>query len=147
MILRRLRFSLWIALVVAIPLLQILWMRRLDAAVSSDRENRTLIGGCTAINALLLMVAVLLWTTPPSAIRLRPLTSFFIIVGVSVLLQLAARSILGSEDLLYRPIVALAFVGFAAVFCWVLIWKGQSPWWAVLFAWNPLVIVLAFRAL
>ncbi|HEY7090915.1 MAG TPA: hypothetical protein VH518_22655 [Tepidisphaeraceae bacterium] len=146
MISRRLRFSLWIALAVAIPLLQILWTWRLSAAVSSDQRSRILIGGCIAINALLLAIAVLLRTTRPDAIRLKPLTSLCIIVGVSLLLQLAALSILGSDSL-YRPIVAIASVGFAAVLCWVLNRQGQSPWWAVLFAWNPLVMVIVFRAL
>jgi hypothetical protein len=86
-----------------------------------DLSNRSSIA-FTGLVALIF----LLRTTPADAIKLRRRTSNLLIFGVAVLLMPWRWSGL------WPPIVTVALL-------FLLRLTRRSPWWAVLFAWNPAV--------
>jgi hypothetical protein len=88
-----------------IPLGTLSWLLALRGPAILDRDT-VLIAGWIALSAMLLVVAILLHTTPANAVRLTPGHSTLVVVGVGALLQAAALVLLLpalSEDVLrYR---------------------------------------------
>ena len=80
----------------------------------------------SAVFACLILIAVLLATTPAKAIRLPRFVSEILIVGVTVLLAIGRK--------IGHPILQLSLVVIGLV---VLRFTRKSPWWAVLIGWFP----------
>ena len=87
------------------------------------------------LTASMLCLALLLYTTPPTAIRLRIRNSRWILLTGMALLQAAAYASL--PNLLRAAILLLA----AWYLINLLIRAGLSPWWSVLACWNPVTTI------
>jgi hypothetical protein len=101
----RLRFVLWILIVFLLLCGQLSWLFLMRGPRILD-SDALLVGGQGLLTLAILIVALLLKTTPRDAIKLRRRTSEWIILGGVALLQLAAVALLRpalSEDVLrYR---------------------------------------------
>ena len=88
---------------------------------------------------MLVLLALLLVTTPVDAIRLpRRRSEALILVGTAYLLL--AATLIASTQPPMRLVFASAHVLLATVaLLAVLRRRAASAWWAVLFAWNPLI--------
>lgn len=101
----RRRLIIWTVAVVALLVGQLVWLFLLRGprVLASDA---VLVGGQIILTLPILLIALLLKTTPPDAIKLRRRTSEWVIVGGAALLQLTAVGLLRpalSEDVLrYR---------------------------------------------
>ena len=83
-------------------------------------------GGALSQGLGVAAVAWLLATTPADAIRLKATTSWAVI-GVGFALNVIAA---GSHVMAVLSVVAVPVRG------WVLVRRGLSPWWTVLFVWS-----------
>jgi hypothetical protein len=136
----RRRFAVWTAAVLVLLVGQLVWLFLLHVS----RSKSILIGGTIALLCPLVLIVVLLTTTPPNAIKLQPRTSRWIILGGAALLQLTAAVLFRSDR---ACAWCVASVGLTLVLLFVLRTKSRSAWWAVLFAWNPLVVIVMHRVL
>ena len=93
-----------------------------------------------ALLVVLALIGVLLATTPAGAIRLPRLRSEILIIAGVVYLELGAMLIASTQPLA-RVVVASAAVVVVTlvILCWLRD-RDHSAWWAVLIAWNPLLI-------
>lgn len=90
------------------------------------------------ITLFVLLIVLLLWTTPSNAIRLKPRRSFILLSLLTALLYFHAmfRFDSGSDAWL-----AVGFTILAAIFFTeAAVHKRRSPWWVVPLWWNPLMV-------
>lgn len=131
---RVLRFRLWAALVAILLLGQPLVL------FAGTKRESVWLALIPFLLPLFVFVA-LLATTPPDAIRLKPKTSFWLILGGTIWLQAWAATVIGPVA---APYALLWTAGILAttILCMGLLWRSdKSLWWATLFAWNPLTLL------
>ena len=133
----RVRFTVWIVAVVTLLAGQLVWLALVRASRFSD-GNAVLVGGLVALELPVIVIAVLLATTPPNAIKLRGTTSEGLIVIGVVLLQVWAMVMLRPDHAWRVAVVVATTILLLAI----LRRARRSPWWAALVAWNPLVLFL-----
>jgi hypothetical protein len=85
---------------------------------------------------LILLMALLLATTPPGALRLhRPVSELLILSGTILLQTIHPFS--------HRVIVILLCLLLLAMTRY----SHRSPWWTALIAWNPLLLIASILAI
>ena len=99
---------------------------------------------------LLSAIAWLLFTTPPNAPKLKPLASAILIFVVAAVLRIIIARTWGPVDVAFAgfpygpaPLFWLISADLTAVaaLLLVLFLRQKSLWWAVLYAWHPLVLI------
>ena len=128
----RARLAAWYVLCAALLLGQLFWFLELRSGPAY--------GWAAALLVIEALIAVLLATTPADAIRLPRLRSEILIIAGVVYLELGAMLIA-----LTQPTARVAVASAAAIVATLVMlrWlrdRDHSAWWAVLVAWNPLLI-------
>ena len=136
----RLRLAAWYVVCAALLLGHVVWFLALRRASAEHQRNVQLIGQI-ALGTLIIVLAILLATTPPDAIRLPRRRSEILILAGTVWLLLSAHIILAPSPLAIHLWATIVTLLAALLLLGVLRARKRSAWIAALFTWNPVVIV------
>ena len=128
----RARLAAWYVLCAALLIGHLFWFLALRSGAAY--------GWAAALLVILALIAVLLATTPADAIRLPRLRSEILIITGVVYLELGAMLIASTQPVVRVGLASAAVVAAALVMLRSLRNCDRSAWWAVLIAWNPLLI-------
>jgi hypothetical protein len=128
----RLRLGAWYVLCAGLLIGHLFWFIALRSGPAY--------GWAGALLVILALIAVLLVTTPTDAIRLPRLRSEILIAASVVYLELGAVLIASTQPMARVALASVAVVGVTLVMLRWLRGRDYSAWWAVLVAWNPLLI-------
>lgn len=131
------RLYSWYAVCAALLVGHVGWFFAIRYARHADRA---VVVGHLVLGALIVLLALLLATTPPDAIRLPRSRSERMIVAGAIALQLAAFFTASPAPTVRVGAAALAVIVVTALMLLLLRATARSAWAAALFAWNPLVV-------
>ena len=126
------RLAAWYVLCAALLVGHLLWFIALRSGPAYAW------GG--ALLVVLALVAVLLATTPADAIRLPRLRSEMLISAGVFCLELGAMLIASTQPVARAVVASVAVIVVTLIMLRWLRDRDHSAWWAVLVAWNPLLI-------
>jgi hypothetical protein len=133
---RRGRFFVWVAVVALILAGVPAW---LALARRADDRN-VLVCGYVLFTLASLVVLGLLWTTPRTAIRLRPWTSIVTIALGAAWLHAWAIAMNSAGVVESHLLMAGISVVASALTAIALIRWRRSPWWSTILGWHPVML-------
>lgn len=132
---RKTRFQIWAFLVALLLVGQPVWIVFAQKPILLWSGMAIFCGALTAFAALLV-------TTPPDAIRLHVRQSGWIILAGALWLLGVSLWIIGPGDGFGASIWTICVLSLTILCLWLLRRSDKSLWWATLFAWNPLTLLV-----
>jgi hypothetical protein len=144
---RRLRFIAWIAVCAMLTIGQAAWLYLIRWPWIFNHDE-ILIGEQVLLGGACLLMALLLRTTPPDAIRVSRRAGVAVILGGAAMLHVASVALplpqtMLSQAIMLRGLIAAFAFAVSLVLIDLLRKTGRSIWWSALWAWNPLIILVS----